>query len=130
MSLLRRKLSDDAEEVTGVVCFDPETGPVGAGPHGPRPDEYKVYEGIDGKLKIAYPGKDDGGRLIWDDDQEAYVRAREGEQKTNRPRIRFMKIPNDGPLYDAMREANTVLEGMSEAELRKILDEAAKKYGL
>jgi hypothetical protein len=88
---------DPVEEVTGVICWDPEKGPVGPGPHAPRPDLYRVYEGQDGKLKTAPIQRTDDGkeRYEWDDAEQAYKMAKEGEKKSprsDRPKIKFDKI--------------------------------------
>jgi hypothetical protein len=94
MRILGRQSEPDIEVVDGEICWDPEAGPVGSGPHAPRPDEYTTYEGRDGKIKVVHgrPRKTDDGksRLIWDDDLQKYVSvefaaAKAGERTSDRP---------------------------------------------
>lgn len=76
---------DDAEVVDGVICFDPELGPVGDGPWGKEPDQYKVYETIQGKMNFTtmegeplfghpdpYPASNGG--LRWNEENQRYER--------------------------------------------------------
>lgn len=123
------KPSDDAEEVDGILCWDPEIGPIGPGPHAPAQPTYRTYIGRDGHLKFEPIRRTDDGeeRLVWDDEQMRYVKidpdafeqAMRGEQATRRPR----------PASDKIFVADEIGDIFDEVTKEKLKD-IMKKYGL
>lgn len=110
------------------LVYDPDLGPVGKGPHEPRPSDFEVYVGRDGRIKIIPKQKktDDGqDRYVWDAEDEKYISpleaAKKGEarhQRAQRPSHVF--IPDDGDLLDELDK-----QGVSAAEhIRELM----KKY--
>lgn len=84
LPMLHTEPEEDIEVVDGVVCWDPEDGVIST-PFEKRPDEYKVYETIQGNMNFVtmdgaplfgygtnYPPK--RGNLRWDPVTERYER--------------------------------------------------------